>query len=209
MSVKRIHVENHQQADDDVDNHQKNPVNSIPYEILAKIFMLLPIDELLIMEKVCNRWMEACPLAWRDIKIYKSRESVDRNCDEYMLKQSCIEKILSRCDSHLKELTISRAFDSSIMKFVSDHCQNLTTFEFQFDVSRNNNAINYYRAFTKLDKLKIIKIKVHYDDSDEPICLLDAISCLSRDINEIHLSFFHVDNTYRCKKISPNFVSYF
>ncbi|XP_044001735.1 F-box/LRR-repeat protein fbxl-1-like [Aphidius gifuensis] len=206
MSVKEIHIENHQQADDDVDNDKENPVNEIPNEILAKIFMLLPIDELLIMEEVCNRWMEACRLAWRDIEIYKSRESVDRDCDEYMLTQLYVEKILSRCGEYLKELSLSRAFNSSIMKFIADHCKNLTTLEFQFNVKTSNNASDYFQAFTQLDKLKIIKIKVYHTMFDKIICLFDAMnSCLSKDINEIHLSFFNVDDSFSHRKISPNF----
>ncbi|XP_044001364.1 uncharacterized protein LOC122847631 [Aphidius gifuensis] len=206
MSVKEIHVENHQQADDDVDNQQENPVNSLPYEILAKIFMLLPIDEIFVMEEVCNRWMEACQLPWHDIKKYKSRESVDRDCDEYMLTQLYVEKILSRCGKYLKELSLSRAFNSSIMQFVADHCKNLTTLEFQFTVKTSNNDNDYVQAFTQLDKLKIIKIKVHHEMYDGTFSLFNAMNrCLSKDINEIHLSFFNVDDDYRGNKIPPKF----
>ncbi|XP_044006057.1 F-box/LRR-repeat protein 15-like [Aphidius gifuensis] len=174
MSTKRISVETGQQTSNDGDKDQKIVINSLDYDSLAKIIMLLLIPERIDMEEVCTKWKEACQLAWYDIKKYKCELSIGRCYDNRLLTQSYLEKILLRCGSYLKVLSLSDICNSSIMPFVSDHCKNLTSLECEFDVkSLIHNSDDFVQAFTHLDKLKCIKILVnhHRDYNDKTIKL--------------------------------------
>ncbi|XP_044010002.1 F-box/LRR-repeat protein 2-like [Aphidius gifuensis] len=78
MSAKIIGVEQDQQFSDD-DKDQKVDINSLDYDSLAEIFMLLSIPERIDMEKVCVKWKGACQRAWYDTKKYKCESSIERS----------------------------------------------------------------------------------------------------------------------------------
>ncbi|KAF7997278.1 hypothetical protein HCN44_005555 [Aphidius gifuensis] len=189
MRPKKICVEKDQQISDDVDkNRKKVVINSLDYELLAKIIMLLPVPERIEMEKVCTKWKEACQLAWYDIKKYKCEPSIGRSYDNGLLTQSYLKEILLRCGVYLKELSLSNVCNSKIMPFIGDHCKNLTTLECKFyDNSFIDRAYHFVQAFRQLDKLKCIKIRVDHNYSNETINLSQIINSLPEEINEIHL----------------------
>ncbi|XP_044020589.1 uncharacterized protein LOC122860436 [Aphidius gifuensis] len=185
MNAKKICVEKDQQISDDGDKDPKVVINSLDYDSLAKIIMLLPIPERIDMEKVCTKWKEACQIAWYDIKKYKCESSIGRCYDNRLLTQSYLEKILSRCGNYLKELSLSYVCNSSIMPFVGDHCKNLTTLECKFN---DNSLIEHFiQAFIQLDKLKCIKITVDHNYLNETINFSAISNSLPEEINEIHL----------------------
>ncbi|KAF7997328.1 hypothetical protein HCN44_005605 [Aphidius gifuensis] len=188
MSVKKICVEKDQRICDNGDKNLKVVINSLDYDSLAKIFMLLPVPERIDMEKVCTKWKEACQLAWYDIKKYKCESSIGRCYDNRLLTQPYLKKILLRCGNYLNELSLSDICNSRIMPFVGDHCKNLTTLECKFnDDSLIDNADHFVQAFTQLDKLKCIKITVGHDCSNEIINLSAIFDSLPEEINEIYL----------------------
>ncbi|XP_044001355.1 uncharacterized protein LOC122847620 [Aphidius gifuensis] len=190
MSAKRIYIEKDQQASDVGDKDPKVIINSLDYDSLAKIIMLLPIPERIEMEKVCTKWKEACQLAWYDIKKYKCESSIGRCYDNRLMTQSYLEEILSRCGNYLNKLSLSDVCDSSIMPFVGNHCKNLTSLECKFDVdSLELDADHFVHAFTQLDKLKCFRITVDHHFSNETINLSAIIDSLPEEINEIHLLF--------------------
>ncbi|XP_044001480.1 uncharacterized protein LOC122847715 [Aphidius gifuensis] len=191
MNAKKICVETDQRTSDVDDKDPKVVINSLDYDSLAKIIMLLPIPERIDMEKVCTKWKEACQLAWYDIKEYscksscKCKSSIGRCYDNRLLRQSYDKEILLRCGKYLKVLSLSEIFDSKIMTFVGDHCKNLTSLEFVLDV---NNADHIVQAFTQLDKLKCIKITGNYNERDnDEVNLFEIINSLPEEINEIHI----------------------
>ncbi|KAF7997256.1 hypothetical protein HCN44_005533 [Aphidius gifuensis] len=191
MSAKELFVEKDQQISDDGDmNKKKVVINSLDYDSLAKIIMLLPIPERIDMEKVCAKWKEASQLAWYDIKKYKCQSSIGHSYKNYLLTQSYLQKILLRCGNYLKELSFSDVCDSSIMSIVGDHCKNLTTLECKFDdKSLIYNADHIVQAFTQLDKLKCIKIVLNDIIINKTINLLEIINSLPEEINEIHILY--------------------
>ncbi|XP_044003503.1 uncharacterized protein LOC122849039 [Aphidius gifuensis] len=200
ISARKIYFEEDPQTSDEADNHQKVDINSLNYDSLAQIFMLLPIAERMDMEKVCTKWKEAAPLAWCNIKKYKCETSIGRSYDNRLLTQSYLEKILLKCGFYLNELTLSNICHSSIMPFVGDHCQNLTRLEFEFyDNPLTRNANHFVQAFTLLDKLKYIKLKLVHNYSNKAINLFEIVQSLPEGINEIHL-YFRVLFKYSRKK---------
>ncbi|XP_044001407.1 receptor like protein 21-like [Aphidius gifuensis] len=187
-SKRRCVVKDQQISDDGDKNKQKIVINSLDYDSLAKIIMLLPIPERIDMEEVCTKWKEASQLAWYDIKKYKCESSIGRCYDNRLLTQSYLEKILLRCGKYLHELSLSNIFDSRIMPFVGDHCKNLTTLECKFDDNvLIDNADHFVQAFTQLDKLKCIKILLNYTTEKKVINLFEIINSLPEEINEIHI----------------------
>ncbi|XP_044005799.1 F-box/LRR-repeat protein 20-like [Aphidius gifuensis] len=62
MSAKRICIEKDKKTSDD-DKVQKVVINSLDYDSLAQIFMLLPVPERIDIEGVCVKWKEACQLS--------------------------------------------------------------------------------------------------------------------------------------------------
>ncbi|XP_044007128.1 uncharacterized protein LOC122851750 [Aphidius gifuensis] len=188
MSAKRICVEEDQQISNDDDKDQKVVINSLDYDSLAKIFMLLPVPERIDMEEVCVKWKEACQRAWYDIKKYKCELSIGRCYDNRLLTQSYIEKILLRCGIYLKELSLSNICNSSIIPFVGDHCKNLTSLECDVSIrSLIHDADLLVQAFTQLNKLKSLTITVNHSYYKETVNLSEIINSLPEDINEIHL----------------------
>ncbi|XP_044001527.1 uncharacterized protein LOC122847743 [Aphidius gifuensis] len=188
MSLKKICIEEDKPTFDNGDKDPKIVINSLDYDSLARIIMLLPIPERIDMEEVCTKWKEACQLAWYDIKKYKCETSIGRCYNNRLLTQSYLKKILLRCGNYLKELSLSDVCSPSVMPFVVDHCKNLTTLEYKFDdKSLIDNADHFVQAFTQLDKLKCIKITVDHNDSNETINLSPIIDSLPEEINEIHL----------------------
>ncbi|XP_044001514.1 uncharacterized protein LOC122847729 [Aphidius gifuensis] len=188
MSAKRICIEKDQAISDDGDKDPKVVINSLDYDVLAQIIMMLPISERIDMEIVCTKWKEACRLAWYDIKKYKCESSIGRCYDNRLLTQSYLEKILLRCGKYLKELSLSDVCDSSIMPFVGDHCKNLTTLECKFDDNfLIDNADHFVQAFTQLDKLKCINMLLNYTTKNKTIDLFEIINSLPEEINEIHI----------------------
>ncbi|XP_044001388.1 uncharacterized protein LOC122847647 [Aphidius gifuensis] len=188
MSAKRICIKRNQQIFNVGDKDPKVVINSLDYDSLAKIIMLLPIPERLDMEEVCTKWKEACQLAWYDIKEYKCKSSIGRCYDNRLLTQSYLKEILLRCGNYLDELSLSNVCNSSIMPFVGDHCKNLTTLECKFnDKSLIDNADDFVQVFTHLDRLKCIKITIDHYCWNEVINLSAIIDSLTEEINEIHL----------------------
>ncbi|XP_044001443.1 uncharacterized protein LOC122847691 [Aphidius gifuensis] len=183
MNAKKICVETDQRTSDGDDKDPKIVINSLDYDSLAKIIMLLPIPERIDMEKVCTKWKEACQLAWYDIKEYKCQSSIGRCYDNRLLTQSYLEKILLRCGKYLNKLSLSDVCNSSIMSFVGDHCKNLTSLECEFD----DNADYIVQALTQLDKLKCIKMLLKSTTKKKVINLFEIINSLPEEINEIHL----------------------
>ncbi|XP_044001433.1 uncharacterized protein LOC122847684 [Aphidius gifuensis] len=159
--------------------------------------MLLPIPERIEMEKVCTKWKEACQLAWYDIKKYKCESSIGRSYDNRLLTQSYLKKILLRCGNYLKELSLSDIFDSSIMPFVGDHCNNLTSLECKFDDNiLIDNTEHFVQAYTQLDKLKCIKMLLDQTTAEKAVNLFEIINSLPEKINEIHILYeywFHCE----------------
>ncbi|XP_044020845.1 uncharacterized protein LOC122860852 [Aphidius gifuensis] len=207
MSAKRICIEKDQAISDDGDKDQKVVINSLDYDVLAQIIMLLPLPGRIDMEEVCTKWKEACRLAWYDVKKYKYGSSIGHCHDNRSLTQPYPKKILLRCGNYLKELSLSDVYDSSIMPFVGDHCKNLTSLECKFDNdSLINNADRFAQAFTQLDKLKCIKITVDFNNSNETINLSAIIDSLPEEINEIKL--FGERGWNRKRKISMSFKKF-
>ncbi|XP_044007280.1 protein ARABIDILLO 1-like [Aphidius gifuensis] len=155
MSAKRICVGGDQQTSDDGNKDQKKVVNnSLDYDSLAKIIMLLPIAERIEMEKVCTKWKEACQLAWYDIKKYKCELSIGRSYDNRLLTQQYLEKILLMCGIYLNELSLSDVCKASIMPFVGDHCKNLTSLELP---SIPGGPLSFPSVLDELSKLQYLE----------------------------------------------------
>ncbi|XP_044005800.1 SCF E3 ubiquitin ligase complex F-box protein grrA-like [Aphidius gifuensis] len=103
MSAKRIFVKKDQQTSDDDDKDQKVVINSLDYDSLAQIFMLLPVPERIDIEGVCVKWKEACQLSWYNTKKYKCESSIGRSYDNS-------NTIVEYC-KNLKHLSILNGHD--------------------------------------------------------------------------------------------------
>ncbi|XP_044010000.1 uncharacterized protein LOC122853565 [Aphidius gifuensis] len=188
MDAKRICVDKVQLTSDDDDKDQKAVINSLDYDSLAKIFMLLPVPERIDMEEVCVKWKEACQRAWYDIKKYKCESSIGRCYDNRLLTQSYVEKILLMCGKYLNELSLSGVCNSNIMPFVGDRCKNLTSLECEFnDDPSIHDADHFAQAFTQLDKLKSITITLSNNYYNGTLNLSKMINNLPEEIYEIHV----------------------
>lgn len=192
-AAKKICLAHEQhQSFDDIDEKKVDVINTLSLDSLATIFMLLPISERMNMEKVCFKWKEACQQAWYDITKYKCIRTIGCGYKCRLLTQSDVEKILLKCGIYLKELSLSIVCNSSIMPVVAKHCKNLTRLEIEYDDdSKINNANDYIEAFTQLDKLVFISIKVIINVSRKhPLTFpFEIINSLSEEINEIHFYF--------------------
>ncbi|XP_044019431.1 SCF E3 ubiquitin ligase complex F-box protein GRR1-like [Aphidius gifuensis] len=188
ISKKEIsHAEENQQLFDDVDQ-KKDAINFLDNYSLAEIFMLLPIPDRMAMEKICPKWKEACKLAWYDIKKYKCSHTIDRAHNDQLLTQSYVEKLLLFCGIYIKELSLSKICNSSMMPMIGEHCENLTRLEFVHNGKLKFNANGYIEAFTKLKKLKYIEIQlIHMDWCLRRKFPWEAINYLPEEMNEIHL----------------------
>ncbi|XP_044006094.1 uncharacterized protein LOC122851111 [Aphidius gifuensis] len=180
MSTNRISIEKVQQTSDVGAKDQLAK--------RAKSTILLPIPDKIRIEEVCVQGKEANALDWCDITKFKCESSIESSYDDHLLTQSDYEKILLRYGNSIKELSLSDNCDSSIMPFIGDHCKNLTSLECEFNVdSLNNNANHFVQAFTQLNKLKCIKIKVTDKYSRKTMNLFEIINSLPEEINEIHI----------------------
>lgn len=157
MCRKRIcHVQEQRHHVDE----QIDLINTMNHDSLAQIFMLLPVDERIAMEKVCPKWKEACELAWYDIKEYTFGGTTGRFFDKSLLAPSYVEKLLSNFGIYLRDLSLFENCNSSIMSIIGERCKNLTRLNFIYNEQLEIHTDYYIHAFKNLDKLTIIKINV-------------------------------------------------
>ncbi|KAF7988680.1 hypothetical protein HCN44_001253 [Aphidius gifuensis] len=156
-------------------------INNLDNDCLAKIFLYLPTIELFYIEQVCQRWKLVVQLAWQDTKKYI--DNLYKNCN--LLKQLHIEKIINRCGHHLNHLVLSKNCDSSIIKIIADNCHNLVRLELKFKTINENN---FTRVFSRMAKLKVIKIEDNRDRFNTNDHITHILDSIPEGIEEI---FFH------------------
>ncbi|XP_044013873.1 F-box/LRR-repeat protein 2-like [Aphidius gifuensis] len=172
-------------------------INNLDNDCLAKIFLYLPTIELFYIEQVCQRWKLVVQLAWQDTKKYI--DNLYKNCN--LLKQLHIEKIINRCGHHLNHLVLSKNCDSSIIKIIADNCHNLVRLELKFKTINENN---FTRVFSRMAKLKVIKIEDNRDRFNTNDHITHILDSIPEGIEEI---FFH--SACNVLQISHKFSSAF
>ncbi|XP_044001739.1 F-box/LRR-repeat protein 3-like [Aphidius gifuensis] len=189
MSAKRICIEKAKQISDVGDKDEKVVINSLDYDSLAKIIMLLPIPERIDMEEVCIKWKEACRLAWYNIKEYKCESSIGRSYDNRVLTQSYLQEILLRCGIYLKKLSLSDVCNSKIMPFIGDHCKNLTSLECKFSIDSLNDFANDFVQLTELENLECLMLDVLIELHEESII---AISNNCKKLKRLEIPYCNI-----------------
>ncbi|XP_044005802.1 uncharacterized protein LOC122850802 [Aphidius gifuensis] len=208
MSAKRIFVEKDQQTSDDDDKDQKVVINSLDYDSLAQIFMMLPVPERIDIEGVCVKWKEACQLSWYNTKKYKCESSIGRSYRNRLLIQSYLKKILLRCEicsrsfyndplsfpsaldeisklqylEHLK-LCIEKYLEDSTIIAIANNCKNLKSLEIRGSSAITETALV---ALTKLKNLQ--KLDVSFLD------ITDSFIDKLKGLKELHCD--------HCKKLT-------
>ncbi|KAF7992929.1 hypothetical protein HCN44_005710 [Aphidius gifuensis] len=152
-------VDNIDDIDEQIEEKKLLTIDVLNYDCLANVLSYLSIGERLNAEKVCIKWKDAIDqLGWHDVTILNcfDYDFVRKNFGKRFMLQSDLIQVLLKCGKYLTHLSIVPKYNSEIMSYISEHCVNLTKLELYFNVYYDEHFIN---AFSKMDKLKYIKIK--------------------------------------------------
>ncbi|KAF7997475.1 hypothetical protein HCN44_006046 [Aphidius gifuensis] len=155
-----------------------SPIHRLDDDCLVKIFMYLPVQKRLEVEKVCTRWKDVIKSAWYDIKEldYLNSDDIEIELDEESLTQSELEKMLERCGRYLINLRLSDDYDSKIINVIRDNCHNLIKLKLELQTYSDDN---FLWAFNDMEKLQ--SIKIHFSGN----ILLNCLQSIHKNIEDI------------------------
>ncbi|XP_057328188.1 F-box/LRR-repeat protein 7-like [Microplitis mediator] len=161
-------------------------INKIDDDCLINIFVLLPMNDRMRIERVCKRWQDVSARAWHDIKELDLTQpfQFSNSNSKAQIKNRTVEKILERCGRFLSTLqfsTCNLGYNAETLPVIGEHCKNLTRLTLQLRKHPNKELNKLFAQFKKIQYLEIKDIGKDFK--------CNSLASLPHDtIEEIHLS---------------------